>query len=131
MSIAEKLPPYIPPPWRQKNPLMEKACRAYHKNTAPEKARKALDRMEFEWINRRYGELTSEILASGYAGTYSKLEEGMATTVLVKWEYKKYELPILLVVIFYGGRGNTGREKRKCFPPSRKTLLRGGNRHTL
>jgi len=35
MGIAEKLPPYIPPPWRQKNPIMEKACPAYHRNTAP------------------------------------------------------------------------------------------------
>jgi len=38
MGIAEKLPPYIPPPWRQKNPLMEKACQVYHKQTAPAEA---------------------------------------------------------------------------------------------
>ena len=71
--------------------------------------------MEFEWINRRYGELTSEILASGYAGTYSKLEEGMATTVLVKWEYKKYELPILLVVIFTEEEGTLEGRKENAF----------------
>jgi len=28
----------LKPPWKQKNPVMEKACQAYHKQTAPAKA---------------------------------------------------------------------------------------------
>jgi len=33
----------LKPPWRQKNPVMEKACPAYYKNTAPAEAVKILE----------------------------------------------------------------------------------------
>jgi len=33
----------LKPPWKQKNPLMEKVCQAYHKQTAPAEAIKFLE----------------------------------------------------------------------------------------
>jgi len=62
MSIAEKLPPYIPPPWRQKNPIMEKACPAYYKNTAPAKAVEVLDSMK---VKKDGSMLDKEIVFNG------------------------------------------------------------------
>jgi len=38
----------LKPPWRQKNPVMEKACQAYHKQTAPAKALEVLDNLKVE-----------------------------------------------------------------------------------
>jgi len=40
----------LKPPWKQENPIMEKACPAYHKNTAPAKAVEILDSIKFESI---------------------------------------------------------------------------------
>jgi len=36
----------LKPPWKQKNPIMEKACQAYHKQTAPAKAVEVLDEVK-------------------------------------------------------------------------------------
>jgi len=36
----------LKPPWKQKNPVMEEACQAYHRNTAPEKAIEILKNLE-------------------------------------------------------------------------------------
>jgi len=36
----------LKPPWKQKNPAMEKACQAYHRNTAPEKAIEVLKKLK-------------------------------------------------------------------------------------
>jgi len=49
----------LKPPWKQKNPLMEKACQAYHKNTAPEKTVTALENLEVKYKGKT---LKKEIL---------------------------------------------------------------------
>jgi len=36
----------LKPPWKQKNPIMEKACQAYHKQTAPAKAREITENLK-------------------------------------------------------------------------------------
>jgi len=36
----------LKPPWKQKNPVMEKACQAYHKQTAPAKAVEILENLK-------------------------------------------------------------------------------------
>jgi len=36
----------LKPPWKQKNPIMEKACSAYHRNRAPAKAVEILENLK-------------------------------------------------------------------------------------
>jgi len=36
----------LKPPWKQKNPIMEKACQAYHRNRAPTRAREIIESIE-------------------------------------------------------------------------------------
>jgi len=52
----------LKPPWRQKNPLIEKACQAYHKQTAPAEAVKALDEMK---VKSGGDTLSKEVVYSG------------------------------------------------------------------
>jgi len=37
----------LKPPWRQKNPVMEKACQVYHRNTAPEEIVNLVEKIKF------------------------------------------------------------------------------------
>jgi len=100
MGIAEKLPPYNPPPWRLKNPIMEKACPAYYKNTAPEKAVETLDNSKI--VDTRTGiELEKEIVYNG-KGTKKGQKRTYALFLLRKKkpEYeRKPDLPWVTMLI--------------------------------
>ena len=56
----------LKPPWRQENPVMEKACPAYYKNTAPAEAVKIFKDMKV--VDKEEGKrLDGEIICN--AGT--------------------------------------------------------------
>jgi len=81
----------LKPPWRQKNPVMEKACPAYYKNTAPAEAVKIFKDMKV--VDRTRGkEVKGEIIYNG--GT----EKAKSTVVL----YTLGEYPAILVEIVTG-----------------------------
>jgi len=46
----------LKPPWKQKNPLMEKACQAYYKQTAPAEAVEILDKMKVREAGKKLEE---------------------------------------------------------------------------
>ena len=52
----------LKPPWKQKNPVMEKACPAYYKNTAPAKAVRFIEKLK---AKRNGALLAKEIVFTG------------------------------------------------------------------
>jgi len=59
----------LKPPWKQKNPAMEKACQAYHKNTAPAKAVEVFNNLK---VTKNGNPLAKEILYSSKAWKETK-----------------------------------------------------------
>jgi len=49
----------LKPPWKQKNPIMEEACQAYHKQTAPAETVELIENMEVKTKGRP---ITKEIV---------------------------------------------------------------------
>jgi len=65
----------LKPPWKQKNPIMEKACPAYYKQTAPAETIQVLDRLTV--VNPKRGKkLSPQVMQNGKAG------KNKVTTVL-------------------------------------------------
>jgi len=90
----------LKPPWRQKNPIMEKACQAYHKNTAPAEAVEALDEIK---VVSGGSTIEEEVVATG-----KQWEEKNVTTVL----YKKKAFPLLVAFVFTDtGKGKVYKVK--------------------
>jgi len=58
----------LKPPWRQKNPIMEKACPAYYKNTAPEKAREILKNLKAKDLDMDRVLKEKEVVFNGETG---------------------------------------------------------------
>jgi len=86
----------LKPPWKQKNPIMEEACQAYHKQTAPTEAVTVVENLEIFYKGRRNEYLEKEIVKTTTWGDdkitvvlfYVKGEEGKITqavgTITVK-----------------------------------------------
>jgi len=109
----------LKPPWRQKNPIMEKACPAYYKQTAPAKAVEIVKKMKL----RSNGKTLQAKFVDNGSSKWVNI-----TTVLFKQNY-----PLVVAIIYTPKEGEgTKRIRMEKFAYGRKvTLSYKGERYTF
>jgi len=95
----------LKPPWRLENPIMEKTCQAYHKQTAPAENIEVLNNLKVTMDGKK---LSPEVVSNGeeWWGPHQK-----TTTVL--YRYKEY--PALLIIIAKRGLRVAGLKRGTTF----------------
>jgi len=107
----------LKPPWRQKNPVMEKACQAYHKQTAPAELVRVIDKLrvttngsklekEIVWNGKKYTPKGSFPATVAFIKTGKGEVRGMIRVINYEdaYQVKAGKVDYISITISYGGK---------------------------
>ena len=105
----------LKPPWKQKTPIMEKACQVYHKQTAPSKAVEVLDKMKV----KSEAEVKIEVLGSYSSWWNKEIKQTLFTAKLRGY-------PLLIgTVMTKGDSLDRIRMYKVLYGPKAEVILKG------